>query len=599
MGLLAGLLIVLRASAEPSVPTGSISINTLEDELNNDGDCSLREAIHAANDNAEVDTCPAGQSDSKDTITFNVSGTITLTDQLSITLGGPLIINGGGAITVSGNYSVRVFRVMSGAKLTLVNLTVAKGYTEYENGGAIYNQGELTATNSTLINNQAFLGGGIYNQGVLVMNESDFSGNIAVWNGGGVNNVGRFDIRSSNLGSNIARMSGGGITNVGAMTITESSLHGNTAAYVGGGIYNYYGEATLSNSTLSDNIAEYGGGISTVGALTLTNSTVVNNDAVEGGGLYNGGDVLTAENSILANNTGGNCWGPISDGGHNVEDTDTCNLSTLKGSMPDTDPLLGPLQDNGGSTWTHAPLIGSPVVDSAEPGACPAADQRNAPRPVDGDGDGDAVCDIGSVELVPAYATVISDDPDPSQAGQPITVTLAVTSTWGSPSGKMTVNASGSGEQCAGVIVDGTGGCALALTTPGAYTLTVNYMSDSFFSNSSDTEPHEVAPAETTTTISSDEPDPSSVNQPFTVSFGVSSPFGIPEGQVNITVIEGNESCLSDLVDGFGDCTMTLSSLGEYTLNVEYLGNQRYEASSAAELHTVKSLEVFLPLVAR
>ena len=64
------------------------------------------------------------------------------------------------------------------------------------------------------------------------------------------------------------------------------------------------------------------------------------------------------------------------------------------------DPLLGPLQDNGGPTWTHALLDGSPAIDTGTPTDCPAIDQRGYLRPVDGDGDDIAVCDIGAYEYL-------------------------------------------------------------------------------------------------------------------------------------------------------------------------------------------------------
>jgi CSLREA domain-containing protein len=93
-----------RASAAPSLSTldGAILVTTLEDELNSDGDCSLREAITAANTNTPVDTCPGGDEVITDTITFNVAGTITVTSQLVVSAGGPLVIDGGDVITTSG-----------------------------------------------------------------------------------------------------------------------------------------------------------------------------------------------------------------------------------------------------------------------------------------------------------------------------------------------------------------------------------------------------------------------------------------------------------------------------------------------------------------
>jgi CSLREA domain-containing protein len=149
-------------------------VNTLDDELNGDGDCSLREAIEAANTNTAVDVCPAGDAVITDTISFDVAGMITVTSQLSVLAGGPLVIDGGEAITVSGGDSVRVFYVGVGAQLTLENMVVVDGFVPYVYGGGIYNEGTLTITGSTFSGNRSadMYGGGIYNDGTLTITDS-------------------------------------------------------------------------------------------------------------------------------------------------------------------------------------------------------------------------------------------------------------------------------------------------------------------------------------------------------------------------------------------------------------------------------------------
>ena len=157
---------------------------------------------------------------------------------------------------------------------------------------------------------------------------------------------------------------------------------------------------TVSNSTFSGNSAGYaGGGICNLGplsagtALTVTNSTLSDNSSVEGGGIYNGFDnTLTLENSIVANSSnGGNCFGPITGAG---------NLSYPDASCPgsNADPMLGPLQDNGGPTLTMAPDLASAAINAGNDTTCqtdPVSghDQRGVIRPVG------PHCDVGAVEV--------------------------------------------------------------------------------------------------------------------------------------------------------------------------------------------------------
>ncbi|MGE0825951.1 MAG: choice-of-anchor Q domain-containing protein [Candidatus Binatia bacterium] len=90
--------------------------------------------------------------------------------------------------------------------------------------------------------------------------------------------------------------------------------------------------------------------------------------------------------------------GQITSLGHNLSSDTSCGL-TRPGDLVGVDPLLGPLQDNGGPTLTHALLPGSPAIDAGDDLACPASDQRRAVRPQDGNGDSLAVCDIGAFEV--------------------------------------------------------------------------------------------------------------------------------------------------------------------------------------------------------
>ena len=199
---------------------------------------------------------------------------------------------------------------------------------------------------------------------------------------------------------------GGGIYNGGGtVTVNNSTVSGNSADY-GGGIYNRGGTVTVSNSTFSGNSADHhGGGIYNLdGTVTVSNSTFAGNSATNtGGGIYNYGGTATLKNTIVANSpAGGNCGGTIGDGGH--------NLSYPDGTCPGIhgDPVLGPLQANGGPTQTMALGAGSAARDTADAATCAAApvnnlDQRGVARPQG------AGCDIGAFEARTTLVTNAND----------------------------------------------------------------------------------------------------------------------------------------------------------------------------------------------
>ncbi len=126
--------------------------------------------------------------------------------------------------------------------------------------------------------------------------------------------------------------------------------------------------------------------------MTLLNSTISGNRAIShAGGIDNWGGTVTLSNTIVANNLlSGDCWGDIISDGYNLDSDNTCNL-TATGDITNTDPLLGPLQNNGGPTETHALLGGSPAINTSSP-ACPATDQRGVFR-------SDGLCDTGAYEF--------------------------------------------------------------------------------------------------------------------------------------------------------------------------------------------------------
>jgi hypothetical protein len=322
----------------------------------------------------------------------------------SAALGGGIFNNGtliATACTLSGNSAGYGGGINNQGTLTVSNSTLSGNSASiYGSGGGIYNQASLTVTSSTLSGNSAGIsGGGINNQDTLAISNSTLSGNTALA-GGGIYNQGTLTVSNSAVSGNNSAGEGGGIDNYGTLTVTGSTLSGNSAGE-GGGIFNWR-TLTVSNSTLSGNSANSvstgGGGIDNFqGTLTVINSTLTANQANgHGGGLYVGSGSPVLHNTLIAGNfrgaTGTNrddVAGALHPGGaYNLigDATGMTGLSdgvngNLVGSVAaPIDPLLGPLQDHGGPTLTHALLAGSPALNAGDPNQLGAADQRGVIR---------------------------------------------------------------------------------------------------------------------------------------------------------------------------------------------------------------------------
>ncbi len=295
----------IAIASNHSALTNEIIVTTLEDELNNDGDCSLREAIKASNDNTAADACMGGDAVAIDTIAFVVTGTVRVYSQLSVAAGGPLVIDGSEEITISGGGNTRVIEVEPGSELTMQSLSVAHGYI-YANGAGIYSSGILIIINSSISSNAAYYnGGGIFNSGSLTIAGSSLYGNSAhQGDGGGIYNTGIMTITESTLAENtISIGNGGGIynTDLGTFSISSSTITGNDVnGWSGGGIYNASGsDNALNKVTLFENRAYYGGGLYNTGTLIITESVVSNNSGSYGGGINNNNGKLTMINSAI------------------------------------------------------------------------------------------------------------------------------------------------------------------------------------------------------------------------------------------------------------------------------------------------------------
>jgi hypothetical protein len=340
-----------------------------------------------------------------------VAGNTAVTHAGGIGSSGTLVLTN---CTVTGNKATGATGDGGGiwaddGKVTVGNTTVA-GNSAAHNGGGIWTgpPATLTVTASTLSGNVAVLvGGGIYDEGTVTIATSTLVGNSAT-EGGGILNDGTVTFIASTLSGNSA-IDGGGIRNDGTVTLTASTLYGNLATY-GGGIDNYLATATLTitASTLSGNSADTGGGINNFfGQLTLTGSTLSDNSAAFGGGIFNWNGVGTAKirNTIIAtnraSNSGPDVSGDFSSLGYNIigignGGTGFVAVGDQAGTAASPiDPKLGPLQNNGGPTFTRALLAGSPALNVGDPSLAGTADQRGVLRPQGGG------VDIGAFENRP------------------------------------------------------------------------------------------------------------------------------------------------------------------------------------------------------
>jgi CSLREA domain-containing protein len=379
-------------------PQATILVTTTADGINQDGLCSLREAILAANTDTQVDACPAGNG--VDTLILpdgvfllSQSGAFEnegLTGDLDLYSSMNIYGYGAEFTLIDGSGLDRVIHIIGEHNVGFYNLTiqngVAPGGSTESRGGGIYNySGILALRGVKLINNQANnTGGGIDN----------FGGTLTI-----------YDVT---IASNQAQL-GGGIFNQGTLFASRSLITGNTALDTGGGLDNN-DQASLFNVTISGNTAavdpdgQGGSGIFSDGPLQLVNVTLVNNS---GKGGWVNESLARVSNSLLAQNEDVNCSGTraIFSEGSNLDDDGSC-LFASAGDLVSPDAGVEELANNEGPTWTHALSPDSPAIDAGNDSSCQAVDQRGAIRPADGNGDGAVVCDIGAFELNATFNTL-------------------------------------------------------------------------------------------------------------------------------------------------------------------------------------------------
>jgi uncharacterized repeat protein (TIGR02543 family) len=400
LALVVGVVTSPSQAATIAVAAGEVAVNP------GNGTCSLREAILNAEAGGQTSggDCAAGEA-GPNIISLAAGSTYTLPDQDPHHADGE--VNGlpeiHTQITINGNAATiqrdpalfsgtacggagakfRIFYVSGLGDLILNNLTLQNGCANDGSvgaGGAIFNRGTLGLDTVTISNNEALRSGGaIHNDGDLTLTRSTVSNNA---------------VTATEAG-------GGGIVNRGTMQVLQSTISGNDGAGAGGGVDTGLGNAAFANSTVSGNTSEGdGGGIfNRSPSTTVVNSTVALNRGTNsvapglGSGIYVDSGTVTLSNSLVVQQVNGaNCSG-VSGGGNNLADDGTCPTATVTAT-----PLIGSLADYGGTTETHALLLGSPAIDTGSNTICNASpvsavDQRGVSRPQG------TTCDIGAFEL--------------------------------------------------------------------------------------------------------------------------------------------------------------------------------------------------------
>lgn len=432
---------------EPSAiePKATFTVTTTTDG----GSGSLRDAITKANSNSENDTIVL-KSGSTYKLTVKGSGEdANKTGDLDI-LKGTITIktDGSGPATIDATgLGDRVFDVLK-ASLALDNVKVTGGYSSYGSGINNY-YGTVTVTNSTISGNVALIGGGIVNlAGKVTVDKSNISGNYAYSYGGGIESLaGSVTVSNSTISGNFGGYFGGGIDTYYAKTTVSNSTVSGNVAYYGGGLNNFvYSSATVSNSTISGNLSLLGGGVlNFYSDAQVKNSTVTNNTAYYGGsGLLNLYGTSKVTSTIVAKNYANDdiLGSDFTTGGNNLIGNGDGAKGFVNGKNGDKvgtaakpiDPKLGPLQNNGGPTFTHALLTGSPAIDMGSNPDALKFDQRGSGfnREVPA-----GKTDIGAFEVqggtTQPSIKISNGKPNPAVEGtnptQKFTVTLSAAST--------------------------------------------------------------------------------------------------------------------------------------------------------------------------
>lgn len=378
-----------------------------------DADCSLREAISAANALPGAVLIPVGDY----TLTRAGSDNTNANGDLDLTTG--MALYGVGAATrIIGISNERVIDLDPGNTLghtyQLRDLTVRGG-----GGGAFFGFGaginassgntpgneHLALRGVEVRNNTTQLaGGGVRANGPTVVIDSVIADNTAASDGGGLSFGGdantRVDVAYTTITGNSSASSfsggGGGLHSSSNTFVYNSTIAGNSARNNGGGVLSTLasGRMNLIGVTLADNRADAdganggnGGGLRIEGNFALITNTVFAGNLVGSGTTASDCDKAAGLSNITL------------DSNHLEAASSSCGFAAGTGDVLGTPALLGALGNNGGSTATLLPQSGSPLIDSGSAANCLSVDQRGVSRPQDGDGVGGAQCDKGAVEV--------------------------------------------------------------------------------------------------------------------------------------------------------------------------------------------------------
>jgi len=327
------------------------TIDDFNDRIFSPGNLSLREAIELSNITFGTQVITFDPALTGQTIVLGL-GPLLITDSTSI------IGLGADQLTISGNNTSQIFRVDDGSETSIQNVEISEltltagnastGFGTYRSGGAIWSDESLTITNATIVNNQA-----------------DGAG------GGIATGFGTLSVIGSTISGNSAQLFGGGIQSLAPLLMLNSTVSGNSSADGGGGIVLFNG-GSIAHSTITGNTAQggqqfSGGGMLVINGLLTPNPNfqldLIN--SIVAGNLDSSGPAPDVDNVVISDDVNIVArFSLIGDAtGANVTDNGGNQIGSAGSPI---NPLLGPLNNNGGPTDTHALLAGSPAIDMGD-----------------------------------------------------------------------------------------------------------------------------------------------------------------------------------------------------------------------------------------